>query len=179
MAMTSKVFPVEVDNERASLAFDMRAAVVDFLRSRVALALSRAEDAGIDKQTALRRFSLTFAGAAKGFRLPRTVPGSLVNWAAYAEINKTRADFPTVDDGDIGTFDKECVTTLPGDIMLVKMGGVTFAGVCPGGKPEDLFEVRIGKDEAGKYHAVFVCGRIDGDDRIGIPTPVEPEAQDA
>jgi len=179
MAVTSKTFDVTVNNERSALAFDMRGAMVDFLRDRIAQTLSRAEDASIDKQTALRRFSMTYAQAAKGYRLPRTVPASLVQWAAYVETNKDREGFPEARSGSVGTFDKEAVTVLPGNILLIKMGGVTFAGVQEGGVPEDLFEVRVSKTNEGGYAATFVTGRPDGNDPEGAPIPVEPEDVDA
>lgn len=180
MPLVTKTFDVTVSNERSALAYDMRGAMVDFLRGRIAQTLLRAEDAEIDKQTALRRFSMTYAQASKGYKLPRTVPASLVRWAAYVEVNQDREGFPVAPNGTIGTFDKESVTSLPGNIVLIRMGGVTFAGVLEGGVPEDLFEVRVGKSPTtGGYVATLLTGRPDGEDPSGATDPVEPEDVDA
>jgi hypothetical protein len=178
MTVTVKTFEVTVANERSALAFDLRGAVVDFIRRRISEGMARAEDAEIDRTTAMRRFALTYAAAAKGYRQVRTVPGSLLNWAGYVEYNKGREGFPQAVPSTVGTFDKDVVTVLPGNLMLIKMGGVTFAGTLESGKPDDLFEVRISPAARG-YVATFVCGRVDGDDPLTIPQPVEPEGVDA
>jgi hypothetical protein len=182
MAVRIMNFELTVDNERSALAFDMRAAMVDFIRARINETLARAEDADIDKETALRRFSMNYAGAAKGYRLVRSVPSALVSWAAYAEVNKRREGFPAAMPGTVATFNKDSVTMLPGDLLMIKMGGVMFIGQLAGGIPEDLYEVRVHKQDdqrGGKYIATFIVGRPDGDDPIGTPVPVEGENIDA
>jgi hypothetical protein len=171
-------FEASVDNERAALAFDMRATLVDFLRKRIKDTISRAEDVEIDRDTALRRFSLTYAGTAKAYRLPRTVPASLVSWCAYAEVNSGRDGFPPAMPGTVATFSKEAVTSLPGNLLLVKLGGVMFVGPHEGGVPEDLFELRVRRGDEGKYWVTMICGRMDGDNRAEMPEPVEPEPED-
>lgn len=180
MAITSKTFEVEPANERAAFAFDLRAHVVDFVRGRIAEALKRAEDAEVDRTTALRRFSLLYAGAAKGYRQVRTVPGSLLNWAAYVTVNDSREGFNRANASTVGTFDKESVQPLPGNVKLIRLGGISFAGVLDGDIAEDLFEVRITKrHDDGKYVATLLFGRPDGEDPVGMPQPVEPEGVDA
>lgn len=178
MPVRIMTFELTVDNERSALAFDMRAAMIDFIRGRITEVLARAEDADVDKQTALRRFSLTYAGTAKGFRLVRAVPANLVQWAAYAEVNKRREGFPAAKAGTVATFNKDVVTMLPGSLLLIKMGGVMFVGNHAGGIPDDLFEVRVHK-EGDKYLATFICGRPDSDDPEGVPVPVDGENVDA
>lgn len=180
MPLTVKTFEVATDNEKAALAFDLRGAVLDFIRMRIAETLVRAEDADIDRQTAMRRFSMTYAGAAKGYRLPRAVPSGLVSWAGYVEYNAGREGFPAAPEGTVGTFSKDGVATLPGGLLLIKMGGVMFIGTGPeGGIPADLFETRIHKGTNGKYIATFVCGRLDNGGGADVPVPVDPEEVDA
>jgi hypothetical protein len=182
MAITSKTFPVAPANERHALAFDLRANVVDFVRNRVSEALKRAEDAEVDRQTALRRFSLLWAGAAKGYRQVRTVPGSLLNWAAYVTVNDSREGFNRANASTVGTFDKETLQSLENGVKIIRLGGISFAGVLEGDLPEDLYEIRITKRHDlthNPYVATLLFGRPDGDSPEGIPQPVEPETQDA
>ena len=185
MAVTTKSFPVVVQSERKALAFDLRVAVVDWLRARIARKIDSAEDVGIDKQTAVQRFCLTYAGAAKASRLARGVPSGLVRWAAYAEFNKTLEWFPKAQQGTVGSFGKDALTILPNDAAMVQLGGIEFVGVLAGGVPEDLVEVRVsthgtdGRPLASGYLATLVIGRPDSGQGEGLPVPVEGELQDA
>jgi len=178
MALRVKTFEAAVDNERAALAFDMRATLVDFIRKRIRETMQRAEDAEIDKTTALRRFSMTYAGTAKAYRLPRTVPASLVSWCCYAEVHNGREGFPAAPMGTVATFSKESVTSLPNSLLLVKLGGVMFVGAYEGGIPEDLHEVRVRRLDSGKFEVSLILGRSDSDG-VEVPEPTEPETEDA
>lgn len=179
MTLSVKTFVAEVDNERAALAFDMRATLVDFIRGRIKETIRRAEDAEIDRNTALRRFAMTYAGTAKAYRLPRTVPASLVSWCSYATVNDGRDGFPSAPMGTVATFSKESLTRLPSNLMLVKLGGVMFVGPYPDGIPEDLHEVRVRRQDDGKYEVSLITGRPGSGDGAEAPEPVEPETEDA
>jgi hypothetical protein len=159
--------------------------VTDWLRSRISRKMDTAEDVGIDKMTAVQRFCMNYAGAAKASRLARGVPAALVRWVSYVEYNSSLEWFPKAQQGTVGTFDKNCLTSLPNDVALIQMGGIEFVGVLQGGKPEDLMEVRVsthnsdGTPMAEGYMATLVIGRPDEGDGTGIPVPVDGELLDA
>jgi len=178
MAVTTKTFEVALDNDRAAVAFGLRLAVVDYIRGQFRRKLDSAEDAGVDKTTAMQRFSLTYAGAARGYRLARAIPASLIQWAGYVEYNATVEWFPKAKTGTVGSFDKECVSTLPSNVALIKLGGISFAGVVDGALPSDIIEVRVGAED-GKYIATIVAGRPDDGSSLEVPTPTEPEHEPA
>src|SRR5262245_5424296 len=177
MPYRTKSFEVKLESERAQIAFGLRAAVVDHIRGLIASKLNAAEDAGIDKQTAIQRFSLSYAGAARGYRLPRAVPANLVNWAGFVEYNRGRGSYPEAVPHSAGAFGWDSISELPGNVVLVKLGGISFAGVCEGGLPGDIAEVRVASTPDG-YIATVVAGRPEGDD-VALPVPQEPETQDA
>ena len=179
MALKTTVFEVALDNDRAEIAFGLRVAVVEYLRNRFRKKLAGAEDAGVDKMTAMQRFSLSYAGAARGYRLPKAIPASLVSWAGYVEYNDSVEWFPSAPRGTIGIFDKEAISTPPGNVALIKMGGVNFAGVFEGAIPSDVVEVRITVLDSGKYQATVVSGRPDDGSDMRVPMQSEPETQDA
>jgi hypothetical protein len=178
MAITTKTFEVSLDNERAGVAFGLRLAVVDYLRSCFKKKLDSAEDAGVDKTTAMQRFSLAYAGAARGYRLARAIPGSLVQWAGYVEYNAATEWFPKAGADTVGTFDKEALSTLPGSVALIKLGGVNFAGIFEGTMPADIIEIRVGIVD-GKYMATVVSGRPDDGSRLDVPMPQDGELEPA
>lgn len=185
MAITVKHFPVVVQSERKALAFDLRVNVVDWLRGRLGRKIATAEDAGIDKQTAVQRFCLNYAGAAKASRLARGIPSGLVRWAAYVEFNQSVDWFPKAPPGSVGTFDKDCLTILPNEVAMIQMGGVEFIGVLDGGKPSDLVEVRVSTHDANGqpmsqgYMATLVIGKPDEGQATPMPVPADGELQDA
>lgn len=178
MAVTKKSFEVKLDNERAEIAFGLRIAITDYIRQRFKQKLAAAEDAGVDKVTAIQRFSLAYAGAARGFKLPRAIAPQLIQWAGYVEYNARMNWFPACPSGTVGTFDQEAASMLPGDVCLIKMGGVNFAGICEGGLPGDITEVRVGIED-GKYTATIVAGKPDDGSDTRVPVPEAPETQDA
>ena len=128
--------------------------------------------------TAMQKVALTYAKAAKGSRLCRAVPPALVKWAGYVEYNSRHGWFPEALPNSIGTFDRDCIGVMPGNIKIIKLGGLIFIGTFEGNLPTDIIEVRISR--AG---ALFICtivhGRPDDDSRIELPEPVEPEGVDA
>jgi len=177
MPYRTKSFEVKLDSPKAIMAFGIRMAVADWIRDEVARRIDTADSAGIDRQTAVQRFGLEFAGCARGYRLPRAIPPTLVQWAGFVEFNKGRGSYPTAAPHSIGSFGLDHVQSLPGDVVVVKLGGISFAGVAEGGLPGDICEVRVAWTPDG-YMATVVAGRPDGDD-VRLPVPQEPETQDA
>lgn len=179
MTVFSKVFPVDVENDTGHVVFGLRAAAADYLRSIFRQKIDAAEDAGIDKMTAMQKMALSYAKAATKSRLCRAVPAALVKWAGYVEYNKGLSWFPEARSACIGTFDKESISAMPGDVKLIKIGGLTFAGSFVGELPTDITEVRVAK-VGNSYMATVVHGSPDdgGNDSL-VPDPVEPEGVDA
>ena len=104
MAVKSKTFTVGVDSDADHIVFGLRAAAADFIRAHFRAKIEGAEDAGIDRMTAMQKGAITFAKAAKGSRLVRAVPPALVKWAGYVEYNARHHWFPAVEAQTIGTF---------------------------------------------------------------------------
>lgn len=181
MALRTTTFEVMLESQRKALAFDLRTAVVDWLRLRIRQKFDTAEDAGVDKKTALQKFCLNYAGAAKASRLARGVPATLVRWASYVEYNNVMDWFPAAPPRCVGTFDKDSLTVLPSNVALIRMGGIEFVGTLEGGKPEELFEIRVGydPDQPGKFLATLISGKPDDGQNMDTPEPAEPELQDA
>lgn len=180
MAIGVKTFEVRLDSDKQKLAFGLRVAVADWLRGELANRIANASSAGVDRQTAVQRFALTWAQVARGYRLPRAVPAALVNWTGYVEFNAEQEGFPKAVPHSIGHFGHDGLQELPGDVIIVKLGGISFAGVCAGGLPGDISEFRVAWTPDG-YLATVVYGRPDNDSGIRTPVPVEgePEPQDA
>lgn len=178
MAVMINSFAVGVDSEAAHLVFGLRAGAADFLRGFFRQKIEGAEDAGIDRMTAMQKAAMVFAKAAKGSRLCRAVPPALVKWAGYVEYNSRHGWFPEALPNTIGTFDRECVSVMPNGVKLVKLGGLLFIGASEGNLPQDIIEVRISK-VGSNYLCTIVYGRPDDDSRIETPEPVEPEGVDA
>lgn len=178
MAVSINTFPVGVDSESAHIVFSLRAAAADVLRGLFKSKIEGAENAGIDRMTAMQKVALTYAKAAKGSRLCRAVPPALVKWAGYVEYNGRHAWFPEARPQTIGTFDRECISTMPGSVKVVKLGGLLFIGASEGNLPEDIIEVRVSR-VGSSYLCTIVYGRPDDDSDIEVPDPVEPEGVDA
>lgn len=181
MAVRTMRFEVQLESARKALAFDLRVHITDWLRDRFASKMRLAEDAGIDKKTAIQKFCLDYAGAAKASRLARGVPSELVRWASYIEYNATMNWFPAAPRRTVGTFSKEALTILPRNIAMLRVGGIEFLGAFEGEKPADIIEMRIGFDETeiNKYWATIIYGRPDEGQSMDTPEPAEPELQDA
>jgi hypothetical protein len=179
MAYSSKTFEVALENEKAVLAFGLRLSVADFIRSYFRKGLDRAEDAEIDKPTALRRASLNYAAAARGYRLLRAVPATLVNWCGTMEMSRGQQGFIEAGARTLGTFDRSAVRSLPGGVILAKLGGIEFAGACESGVPNDLIETRVTLGDDGKYHCTLISGGPDSGYGADETDPVEPEMEDA
>jgi hypothetical protein len=179
MAVSSKTFAVNVENDSGHMVFGLRAAAADYLRSVFRQKLDSAEDAGINKMTAMQKAAMSYAKAATKSRLCRAVPAALVKWAGYVEYNRNLSWFPEARDVSVGTFDRECISAMPGDVKLVKIGGLTFVGSFEGDLPSDITEVRVAK-VGSMYLTTVVHGtQDDGDDDALVPDPVEPEGVDA
>jgi len=178
--MTIKIvnFEVSAGNDAAELAFGLRIVVINYLREQFASKLAGAEDAGVDKVTALRKFSLTYAKAAKGYRLPRAILPSQVQWAGYAEYHKGRDGFPAPALNTAGTFDREALRALPGGVILVRLGGVEFVGTTTEPIANDVFEIRIAKT-GRTYLCSLLSGRFDDGSAVAIDVPSAPETIDA
>ena len=176
MALTVKNFEVKLDRDASRIAFGMRIGVVDYIRGLFRAKIAGAEDAGVDKMTAMQKVSLEYAKAARGFRLPRAVSMQLVQWAGYVEFNAITEGYAPAPDNSVGTFDKDAVSGLPGDVVLVRMGGVNFAGVLAGGLPADIVEVRVAMVNGG-----YTCSVVHGSmpSGSGMPVPVPSEMEDA
>src|SRR5262245_61347866 len=144
MAYRTKTFEVKLESEKAQLSFGIRMAVVDYIRGEIRERLAKAADAGIDRQTVVQRFGLTFAGTARGYRLPRAIPSALVQWAGFVEYNEAGENgYPAAAPHSVGAFGASHVQELTGNVVVAKMGGLSFAGICEGGLPADICEVRI------------------------------------
>jgi hypothetical protein len=180
MAFKTKTFEVRLDSDKTKLAFGLRMAAADYIRSEIANKLGTAEDASIDRQTAMQKFSLLWANTARGFRLPRAIPAALVQWCGFVEFNNNHEGFPKAAPHSIGAFGYDSVQELPGDVVVIKLGGIAFTGVCPQGVPGDITETRVAWTPDG-YIATIVYGRADDDSAIRQPVPVEgePEPSDA
>lgn len=178
MAVKSKTFTVGVDSDAAHIVFGLRAAAADFIRAHFRAKIEGAEDAGIDRMTAMQKAALTYAKAAKGSRLVRAVPPALVKWAGYVEYNARHHWFPAVLAQTIGTFDRDNISAMPGDVKVVKLGGLMFIGSFSGDLPEDIIEMRVSK-VGTSYLCTIVHGRPDDGDEVTMPEPVEPEGVDA
>lgn len=178
MAVSSKTFTVGVDSDSAHLVFGIRAAAADFVRGYFRTKIEGAEDAGIDRMTAMQKGAITFAKAAKGSRLVRAIPPALVKWAGYVEYNARHHWFPAVEAQTIGTFDRDNISAMPGDVKVVKLGGLIFIGSFSGDIPTDIVEIRVTK-VGGTYLCTIVHGRPDDGSDVALPEPVEPEGVDA
>lgn len=178
MAVSNKTFGVEADSEAAHVVFGLRAAAADYLRGMFREKIEGAEDAGVDRMTAMQKAALNYAKAAKGSRLCRAVPPALVKWAGYVEYNARHHWFPEVRSQTIGTFDRSNVAAMTGDVKLVKIGGLTFVGSFEGDLPQDIVEVRVSR-VGQSYLCTLVHGRPDDDSDTLVPDPVEPEGVDA
>lgn len=178
MGFQSKTFDVGLDSEASMITFGARVAMADYVRSYFRKKIEGAEDAGVDRMTAMQRASLDWGKAARGSRMVRSIPASLVQWAGYAEYNTNFPWFIRPLNGSIGTFDKGALVGMPGNVKMIQLGGLTFVGLLDMAIPSDLYEVRVTKFP-DLVQATILWGRPDNDSRLEVPEPVEPEGVDA
>jgi hypothetical protein len=158
LSLIIQTLEVSLESEKCALAFDLKTCAADWLRRRIRQKIDTAEEAGIEKRTAIQRFCFNYAGAAKSSRLARAIPAGLVRWAAYVEYNATKEWFPKADLRSLGTFDKDRLRVLPHNFLLLRLGSVRFVGPCSDGVPNDLFEIRVGYGAGEK----FICTLLSG-----------------
>jgi len=179
MALKARTFEVSLDSEASMIVLGCRFAMANYLRGYFRKKIEGAEDAGVDRMTAVQRAALDWGKATRGSRMLRSIPASLVSWTSYAEFNGRLDWFIPVYGDTFGTFDRTCIQSLAGGVKMVKLGGLNFVGIDNEPLPGDLFEVRIWKSTTGNLHCTYIVGRPDDDSGEHAPQPVEPEMEDA
>lgn len=179
MAYQRITVPVVVPRPQDEIALGIRIALSDHLRGEIRRKLDGGIAAGVDAATIVQRFGLNYAQAATSYRLCRAVPAALVHWAAHVEYNATTEGYPVALPRSIGTFNRQVLTVLPGNTILVRIGGINLVGQSETLiNAADVVEVRVVLVEDG-YFAEIITGRNDDDFRFGTLVPQEPEHEDA
>jgi len=178
MALKRLTFEVGLDSGPSMIIFDARIAMANYLRDYFRSKIEGARNAGVDRTTAMQRASLDWGVAARESRMIRSIPVGLVQWASYAEFNAHLDWFIQPPTDTLGTFDRKAVVAMPGNVRLIRMGGLTFCGVCFEALPADVLEVRVWRGVTANY-CTIISGRPDNDDRAEATEPVEPEGADA
>lgn len=155
MSYKVKTFPVKPARLEDTVVFAARVALVDGMRSDIMLAFSRAEDSGIDKQTVLQRFGLSFAKAQRVSKMLRAVPSAIIKIAMHFSFYHETVGYVPAPAGTVGSFGVSSLNVFAGGLSLIDMGGMKFTGVAPewNETPTNVNEVRITRLVNGTYEA--------------------------
>lgn len=181
MAYSIRRVPVQLGKEADVLSLGLRFVAADYIRGLFRTRFDGAVMAGVDRHQAAQKFAMLWTRAARASKIVRDVPASVVQWCGNAEFQAADPTYPVPEAKSVGTFNKDCLTVLPGSVIVVKIGGIMATGVMTADQApipmHEVSEIRIRAVGDLDYEAVIVIGRSDAareDEEVPLPGELQP-----
>jgi hypothetical protein len=186
--MTYRVvtFPIQLGRPIDSLILGARMAVADILRTEGRAAVARANEAGVDAMTTGQRLVMTYMSATRASQFLRAYPGPVARWCFQTEQHSQQLSgegYPAAPAMSIGGYDRNWITLMPGNNVLISAGGVRAAGMLATGPDEtpialhEVREVRLTRGVDLDGQPTWSCSVIMSNDvgnRDMVEDPAEP-----
>ena len=193
MSFRSVTFPITLARPIDRMILGARMAVADILRREARDAVSRASDAGVDGLSVGRNLVMQYMTACRASRFLRGFPGAVARWCFQVEQHAPQfasEGYPVAPALSVGGYGMEWISSMPGNMVLIRAGGINASGALPEGATLVMHEVREVRltetrdlDGATVYQCTIIMSADTGpremheDPVDGQPLVMEPEDQ--
>lgn len=184
MTYKSFTFPIEMGKPTDAMTLHMRVAVCDAMRAEAKARFAGATMAGVEQMTVIQKLSFVWAATAKASRMVRSIPVPMFQWAVMAEARATAPEaatlgYPEAKPRSTGSLNRDVLSTLPGNVVVIRAGGVNATGLAPEGLDlQNFVELRMTIIDSTQFEATVITNDNQGEREQSL-VPADGELQDA
>lgn len=192
MSFRTITFPITLARPIDRMILGSRMAVADVLRREARDAVTRASDAGVDALTVGRNLVMQYMAASRASRFLRGFPAAVARWCFQVEQHARQFEtdgYPAAAALSVGGYGIEWISSMPGNMVLIRAGGINASGALPEGAQLVMHEVREVRltetrdlDGAPAYQCTVIMSSDTGpremsEDPVDLQPVLEPEDQ--